>query len=270
MNWEGAIPNLEIEVYHHEAPGLSKTLIDAIHRSVAHYEVQKTTPREATPAMVLGSAIHQAILEPHDFDKKFMVIEGDGRTAAVKEAKARAAEAGMAILTSDQMQTVLGVKAAFEGHVTAPNIIAEGVPEVSLFWRDEETGLLLKARPDWLNGGDVMDIKTTTDARSEAFSRTIANFRYEVQGAMIQDGMRANGMEMENFLLIALETTAPFCLAVYRLEPEALEFGRRQYRADLQKFLAYQKGGAPAGYDFCVQNINLPRWAYKQDGAIYG
>lgn len=260
---------LDINQYH-AGPGLSKTMLDAVHRSVAHYLALLQTPREATPAMVLGSAIHTAILEPELYKAQFVVVEGDGRTKEVKEARSEAAKTGKTVLTGEQGDTVRKVSDAFFAHPTAPSVVEEGEPEVSLFWEDEETGLLLKARPDWLReDGDVMDLKTTKDARANEFSRTIYNFRYHVQAAMIADACNALDLDFQNFMPIALETEAPYCLTVFRLDSEAVELGRKAYRADLKRLVEYRDKQSWAGYDYQVVSVGVPAWAARQEGGIY-
>ena len=260
-----------IEAYHRVAPGYSKSQLDKVHRSIAHWLSAQANPPEQTPAMLMGSAIHMAILEPNEFTSKFFVLpEGDGRTKAVKDAKAEAEAKGLICLSHDQGLDILGIVHAFHSHATAPSIIEEGRPEVSIFWEDQDTGLLLKARPDWLrDDGDVMDLKTTTDARWRSFEKTIYDLRYHVQAAMIEDGLKALGLPFENFLIVAVEKEAPYCMAVYRLAPEAIELGRKAYRADLSKLAAYLRDGGWEGYPFEVQTIGLPTWAAKIDEAIH-
>jgi hypothetical protein len=115
----------------------------------------------------------------------------------------------------------------------------------------------------------VMDLKTTTDARWRSFEKTIYDFRYHVQAAMIEDGLKANGLPFENFLIVALEKEAPYCLSVYRLTQEAIDLGRKAYKADLAKLAAYLEQGGWAGYPFEVIPIGLPAWAAKYEEAIH-
>ncbi len=98
------IKTIGIEEYH-AGPGVSKSDLDLIARSPAHYRAQKAAPREATPAMIIGSAFHTATLEPEKFDLEFAVApEGiDRRTKAGKEewAAFEAASAGKTVLKAE-------------------------------------------------------------------------------------------------------------------------------------------------------------------------
>lgn len=65
------IPN---EAYH-TGPGISKSGLDLVHRSPAHYEAVKNMPRdevrESTPAQAFGTAFHAIVLEPELFAKTY-------------------------------------------------------------------------------------------------------------------------------------------------------------------------------------------------------
>ena len=72
------------ELYHAYA-AISKSDLDLLHKSAAHYRANKTAPREETADMRLGTALHCSVLEPERFTSTYIVVEGDRRTKAVKE-----------------------------------------------------------------------------------------------------------------------------------------------------------------------------------------
>lgn len=70
---------------YHAAEGVSKSDLDLVHISPAHYKARKGNTAQ-TPAMLIGSALHKLVLEQESFDKEFAVLpEIDRRT---KEGKA--------------------------------------------------------------------------------------------------------------------------------------------------------------------------------------
>lgn len=78
------------------------------------------------------------------------------------------------------------------------------------------------------------------------------------------DGTYAVTKQKRDFILIAVEKTAPFAVAVYKLDEETLEFGRLEYKKDLQTYDLHQKNPDRwPGYDMNVQTMVLPRWAKK-------
>jgi len=120
----------------------------------------------------------------------------------------------------------------------------------------------LKSRPDYVIPGDaVVDIKTTDDARPEAFSRAIHRFRYHVQAAFYIDACNAAKAKVFRFVFVVVERTPPFACAVYEITESAIDQGRREYLADL------------ALYDKCARTrrwpaypglrlISLPSWGF--------
>ena len=78
---------------YHASPGASASRLKQLkQRSAAHMKYDMENPQEPTPAMTIGSAAHSAILEPGLFLGEWgRIPEGDGRSKAVKEAKAELA-----------------------------------------------------------------------------------------------------------------------------------------------------------------------------------
>lgn len=129
--------NLPIEEYH-SGPGISKSALDQIARSPAHYMAYKAAPHEPTPAMLLGSVFHAAVLEPGEFDARYCVApEGiDRRTKVGKEAWAEFEyEAnGKEIIKPDIMCTVRGMAQSVAAHPLARSLVTGGTAEQSIYW----------------------------------------------------------------------------------------------------------------------------------------
>ena len=133
-------------------------------------------------------------------------------------------------------------------------------------WRDDASGLRCKGRIDCLatiaGRAAIVDIKTTTDARPDAFARSIATYGYHFQAAHYLAGMRANGVDVVGFVVIAVESRAPHGVAVYELDAEALEVGEERRRALLSTLAECRASGRWPGYR--TQTISLPRWAARE------
>src|SRR5690606_26638227 len=83
----GLYPNVPADAYH-RWPVASQTVLKIMRdRSPAHARQYMLTPPEPTPAMVLGQAIHMAILQPDLFRECYVRRpELDLRTKAGREA----------------------------------------------------------------------------------------------------------------------------------------------------------------------------------------
>lgn len=71
----GIYDNLTNAEYH-AGPGESKSLLDLVRRSPAHYRARKleandNEPHQPTPAQMIGTAFHALLLEPQEFVKEY-------------------------------------------------------------------------------------------------------------------------------------------------------------------------------------------------------
>jgi exodeoxyribonuclease VIII len=136
------------------------------------------------------------------------------------------------------------------------------VTEHCYFWRDAETGLECKARPDYLRADNIyIDLKTTDDASHEEFSRSVAKWAYFRQAAFYTDGLKAaTGRDLAGCVLIAVEKEPPYGVAVYVLDDTAIEFGRLKYKQALYTIAECRKRNEWPGYPTETQTIVLPGW----------
>ena len=263
--------NLSIEEYH-TGPGISKSALDQIARSPAHFLAYKTAPHEPTPAMLLGSAFHSLVLEPGEFDARYCVApEGiDRRTKLGKEAWAEFEyEAnGKEILKPDIMFTVRGMAQSVMAHPLARSLVTGGTAEQSIFWEPSVVeGVLSKCRPDYTKGLTdgryaVVDLKSTEDARPAAFERSAWNFRYHVQSAYYWDGStEAFGRAPDAFIFIAVEKAPPYAVAVYEASMEMLNAGREEYFRNLRVYKDCMDSGSWPAYPVEITKLMPPRWA---------
>jgi exodeoxyribonuclease VIII len=265
----GKYDNISLEEYH-KLPAWSKTALDKINRSPAHYLEYLANPPEQTPAMAFGSALHCAVLTPELYQKQYAVSPlCDRRTKIGKEtleAFLKESE-GKSVVTSDAAGQIERMKKAIFEHPLASQILTNGEAEQSFFWTDPKTNLECKARPDYYrNDGIVVDLKTCADATFKEFQRAVYNFRYHVQGAFFMDGIfQATGKPCSDFVLIAVEKEAPFGIMVYRLDDLAIDAGRLSYQDNLLEIKQWKEH--PEAYKTVYQlstnpvEMCLPAWA---------
>lgn len=236
-------------------------------KSPAHYLHAVLNPPERTPAMLIGSALHCRVLEPDKFPERYAVAPSglDRRTKAGKEAWAafEAESAGKEILTADQAEQVEGMAAALlaPGSVSAKLLARCEHREQTIRWNDLHTGLSCKGVVDAFGEDFALDIKTTDDASSRAFSRALYNYQYHGQAAFYVDGLRLNGCPVSNFLFIVVEKTPPFGICAYACTEEVLGAGRLLYQRLLDLHSTCLAAEEWPGYPNMVQEIELPAWA---------
>lgn len=259
---------------YHAAAGISKSGLDLIHRSPRHYWQRYLSPDRApshpTPAMVIGTATHSAILEPVDFAATYIKApQFDRRTKAGREQYAAFEEENPEKigLAPDVYQDVILMREAVRQHPAASMLLQDGLAEQSVFWRDPLTGVLCKIRPDWMPEGRpiIVDVKTTDDASPEGFAKSILNFRYHVQAAWYLDGWNyATREERAGFVFIAVEKKPPYAVAVYVLDAAAVAAGRDEYRANLDAYARCLATDEWPAYSPKIESLSLPIWALKR------
>jgi exodeoxyribonuclease VIII len=259
--------DMPAELYH-AIEALSASGARSILRSPAHFRVWRDEPREPTPAMQLGTAVHLAVLEPERFESSVVVApEFNRRTKDGKAAaEAFAAEhAGKLILDAEQHVVCLRARDAVAGHAGARSLLAGGRNEVSLFWTDGQYGVPCKCRIDHLrDDGGIVDVKTTTDASPDAFGRSVAEWLYHVQGWFNCSGAEhVLNRTPAFFAFVAVEKEAPFGVACYVLEHAHLLAGAHLGDEALRRYRHAIDTGTWEGYPQTIQPARLPQWALR-------
>jgi hypothetical protein len=261
------VDQLGIRDYHaHHA--ISKSSLDRINRSIAHYLAGLAQADKPTPAMTLGTAVHTAVLEPETLAERYIVRpEVDRRTKEGREAfsawldaHAEQISRGVSEIAQADLDTALACAEAVAKHPVASELLKGAAIERSVFWTDEETGIECRCRPDAMTSEYIVDLKTTMDASIGAFTRSIAQRRYHVQEAFY-----LRGTKMKRFYFIAVETAPPHNVAVYELCMESSQRGHEQMREDLKRYAEWfwsEQSGTSSwtGYPAKIQTIRLPGW----------
>ena len=226
----------------------------------------------SSPALEFGTAFHAAILEPDVYAAEYAVAPvADKRTKAWKEFKAE--NEGRKILSLSDAEDLAAMRDQIEAHPEASALLGgSGQNEATLIWKDPMVGTLCKARADRLTVWNdihlaIVDLKTTTSAAPRDFSRDAARYGYHLQAAWYIRAMNAIAPNepqapVRRFFIVAVEKTAPHCVAVYELEEEAIEAGSRQITEYLVRFEECRERDewpSPAGSG--IETLYLPAWA---------
>lgn len=245
-----------------DAFGVSASLLKQIARSPAHAEAWLNAENVPTAAMRFGSAFHAFVLEPAEFHARYSVFNGDRRTKVGKAEYDAIISTGRTPISPDDYATIAAMANAIGSHSTASDLIRnpEAKAEVSVFWEDDETGMLCKCRPDLWIGDTIVDVKTTDDASPEGFARSIAKYGYGMQAAHYLKGTGA-----ARFLFVAVEKSAPHAVAVYELDQFSLDYCRETRSGLLSYWNDCIIAATYPGYSDDVQIISLPNYLLEKD-----
>lgn len=213
----------------------------------AQFIAKTIPPQEETPAMQCGTLTHCAILQGHKLGEEMAVIPNELLSAdggiRSKEAKAwkEAAEADGKIVVKDHelastLAPIIGMRDAIlnshAGHwFSRPDAIAEK----SIKWQDAETGLMLRALPDFrLDLGNewlATDIKTCADMGK--FKWAVKD-GYWMQHVHYEDGLRSLDDKPVTFTFLAVEKTPPYLVRCFQMTDRMIQEARDEWRKTLR------------------------------------
>ena len=221
-----------------------------------------------TPALLFGRIVHQMTLEP-DAPAWWVVPPDDVdlRTKAGKDWKA--ANEHRKVVKKDTWANIIGVWGAIRSHMGIYRELTQGQREVSVYRKHtSEAGTVLRrGRIDLVcASANLLDIKTTEDARPEAFSKQIKTHGYHIQAAYYLDLWNECNPhnQKHGFIFAAVEKEPPHGIMVHRLAQRAIDRGREIYKELLDKYMDYRDRGTWPCYPETVQEIDLPYYAYPR------
>nr|BDD45322.1 hypothetical protein 41 [bacterium] len=270
----GIYNDLSNQAYHADPAIGSSGLRDFI-KLPALYHWNYISPdnpgRVSTPAQEMGSAAHTVVLEPEKFDELYMVAPEearDRRSKAWTETYNQAFDAGKTPILFKEYQKLMEMVEAFRSHPLATKMVVGGVAEQSHFAKDPTTGIIMKARPDYLIAGEYMiDYKTTgIDLGVTNFSRHEFNMERHIQAAHHKAVVElTTGQKIKEVLHIAQMQKPPYFIRIFRIPEDWLEFGEDTRRTGLDNFAHCLKNKDFPAYPVNeIEDLILPNWAYHQ------
>ena len=271
-------PNMPMRDYL-DATGISKHSLDWFHRSPLDYidYVSGRILEEQSEAMAIGTMVHSAVLE----NRQEWVVRPDTYPAETKSGTVQkpwtnaanycsqwTAEQTKPILKQSQADEILEFIRLVRSDSLAGPLLAAGDAEISMFAEDHETGLQLKSRPDWTGSDYFIELKTTTDATTAAFSREIAQRRYHVQAAMNLIIASKLGLPQCRWIFIALQKGTPR-INVRELDQDSIDLGKSIIRHELGRIAECRDAGVWPGYSGNtgkLEFISVPQWEHDKFG----
>lgn len=215
----------------------------------AHAKHAMDKEHEDTDSMLNGTCLHALILE----DKKVYEV-GTGTT----QKNPKQPENGI-LLSPHNAKIVEGMAAGIRRNKGAMLLLESSVDrEISLFWDG------MKARLDGVCPLGPLDIKSTKGADLWAFSKSLHDYGYHIQGAHYLEGAALAGFPADDFYIIAAENFAPFECAVYKIGHRSLEVGARELARLKELYFECARTGVYPGYSEEPVEINIPAYAMEE------
>jgi len=275
---EPGIHDMTNEEYHSHRYALSSSgarkLLPPSCPAIFRYE--QDHPQPPKKIWDIGNAAHKLVLGNGPTLKR---IEHEmWTTKAAKADVAEARDAGEIPLKPAEYQQVHDMADALRAHPVASLLFdpERGTPERSLFWRDEKTGVMRRARLDWLpnpRSGRLIipDYKTCRSANPEKLQKDIEEYGYHQQDDWYRSACHALGIADETaaFVFVCQEKTAPYVITVIEVNATARRIGAARNRRALEIFAHCTATGYWPGYSDDVVPLSLPGWAETRDSLEY-
>lgn len=205
---------------YHKADAVSRSYLKKLNVSPAEAKV----PQDDTASTGLGKACHLLVLEGQDkFDD--LIIEASTKTAGVKFQELATANPDKTVVVLGGRQQASEAVAGMMNHPEVNRILSapDVATEVSIFWLDEETGLICKARIDFMVPsmsilGDLKFVQKGA-ANERKFRYMIRDYGYDLQAPWYTEAVaKATGQVYEHFLFFVAETENPNMTGVFEMD----------------------------------------------------
>ena len=228
--------------------------------------IDKALAPESSAAFIMGSALHCAVLEPDEYQFRYVVApDVDRRTKAGKEewAAFQAQNAGKEVISREDNEVVKRMADACRSHPIAADLLEQGEAEVT--WRVQDGSLTLQCRTDWINTKDnfILDVKTTEYLSD--FARLSVNYGYHRQAAFYTQLMAKLGSTNLDFYFLAVEKREPFGTILFKADTDYLSAGYHENEVDLGRLAQCYETGIWPNMPTTIEKLSLPAW-YKTGG----
>ena len=277
---EGIVLGLEESLYH-ARPELSSTDARLILESPAKYRWKKDHPPLVEPSKKfdVGSAVHSKVLgtgyEAIPIPAEYLASNGAASTTAAKTFIAEVRAAGKIPLKLEEFEPINAQAESVLAHPAARQLFGQPADaEVSVFATDPKTGVDVRARFDFLPNDFTLgapsrvsvDLKTARDASPRGFTKSIAEYSYDVQRAWYLDALKWTTGEDAEMVFCAVEKDAPYLVGVYQLPTIWVEMGKTKARRARQVFAEATANDVWPGYGDGVELLSPPTWLiYKHE-----
>ena len=275
------------ELLVHQHPALSSTGAKKLTppSTPAHYRAMRDGDYKPTREMEFGTAAHTVVLGT---GQALHVVEASGwNVKAGKEGKQLAYDLGRLPILESEYEKIQAMADAIRQHPVASLLFqrqryeagqlipATGTPELSLFWRDDLSGIDKRCRLDWFphyrSASGVLivpDYKTCVSASPDAVSRAFRDYGYPQQAQWNTEGIEALGLNDGApvlFVFVFQEKTAPYLINTVAVGSQSLQVAERKNYLAARLFRECSESGEWPGYGNRIDYVDLPYWDLKRE-----
>lgn len=237
-----------------------------IHDPIQYYNryVKKVLPPITSDAMTFGSALHCKILEPDQFDSRF-IVKPEGLNLTTKEGREwKESVADRKIVNNDEIKLIEAMSIRC---LEIPSFEFElGKHQKELVITSEFGGTWLKSKVDWLIEFDDKiincDIKTMASIDDRSIVNSIYKFGYDIQAAFYAHNISSNfdNRPVDTYLMcVAKESANARLVRINDFVDAALD----KTFTGLQNLIMSRNTGIYRSVYPDVSNLTIPDWKTK-------
>ena len=251
-----------------ELDAVNQSSLKNIRVSPAHCYHAMTEDRTPTEALLAGTALHTAVLEPDRFASDYIEWKKEPGKGPAAFGKAQR-ESFLSLYSSEWGVPEMAQRLRNDPHAGAILANLHGRAEVSIVW-DDPSGVRCKARMDGLFPKMVFDLKTIGDEVTERNCiKAAMNYGYPFQAAFCLRGLRVLGEGVRKWALVFVEKSAPHEVNTFWIDGPILEYGEKQVERALKQYRECCASGKwPGPGAKGTKNMTLPTWAAAEEDMV--
>lgn len=214
------------------------------------------------PIFVMDPAIHGTL-------KDGSVAASPKATKGWKDAEAQARDRGEIPVSIDEYLRASDMARAVQGDSDAGPLFEEGVPELSIYATDPESGVMLRGRTDWItfvNGVlTIVDLKTSATVNPAELRRKWWSYGYHMQDPWYRRLLLLLGVADEvDFRFVAVRKDAPHMVTVARYVESARAVGEELNRLAIGRYVECMAFDQWPEVADGVVPLDIPGFVYRE------
>ena len=228
--------------------------LSRMRQSPAHYRHYLDAKFKPTPAMLLGTIVHQIILGARE-GKAVVIYEDARRGKAWTDFKAE--HEGDEIVTRPEYDKAELIAEAVLANETVAGMLKHCAVERSMCWTIN--GRECAGTPDLSHSSLVADLKVTASADPRKVAWHARDMGWLGQLAWYDNAMTVNGDDSERAMyIIAVESKPPHCVTPMMLTTAAENEGRRLWRSCWERLAVCEENNDWPGYVRGIAALDVP------------
>lgn len=214
-------------------------------RSAMHGYHARTSEWKPTAPMLLGIAVHRLA-----FNTGKVIAYPKTRRGSDWEAF-KADNADCQILTAAEYDKAASMATALRASVVACSVM-EGVSETTILF--DWYGRKCRATPDVRGADFVTDLKTCQTSDPDKFVWSSLRFAYHAQMEM-----QRIAAAVPDAYIVAIESTEPYPVTVFKVTDEALADGEKRLSLWMERLITCEASDNYPPYSECILPLDVPR-----------